>query len=296
MSITKKTWIRYIDTDTPKIELKDPIAIVGSPGLRSVGKIVVDELVKELEPELFAELYSYGFPGIYYGPSYLGAPCSAGAQIVGNNVAELPVVRVYILYKSQEQAQTQIQTQTQTQTQTHGRDIVMVTGYQAYDALNQYIVAEKLTDLFTELQITEVISLGAQVVEKGVRCCATDVELVAAMSKYGIEKTHVDRFIGLTGLVTAIAGKKSIKGVCLFASTEQNLTEPEYPDFTAAKELLEKVEAVVGLKVDAFGLEENRRRENEQIEENTKRAEEERIYQEKERERERDGDTPIGYA
>lgn len=278
MSITRKTWIKYIDTDRPKIKLKDPIAIVGSPGLRSVGKIVVDELVKELQPELFAELYSYGFPGIYYGPSYLGAPCSAGARIVGNNLVELPVVRVYIL------------------TQTQSRDIVIVTGYQAYDAINQYIVADKLTDLFTALQITEMISLGAQVVEKGVRCCATDVKLVAAMSKYGVERTHVDRFIGLTGLVAAVAGKKSIKGVCLFASTEQNFEEPEYPDFGAAKELLEKVNAVVGLKIDALGLEENRKRENELIEANTRREEEERIYQEKERKRKRGNDTPIGYA
>jgi len=297
MGITRKTWIKYIDRDRPKIELKDPVAIVGSPGLRSVGKIVVDELVKELQPELFAELYSYGFPSIYYGPSYLGAPCSAGVQIVRNNLVELPVVRVYILYRSQEQAQN-AERQTENQIRSRSRDIVMVTGYQAYDALNQYIVADKLTDLFTKLQIREIISLGAQVLEKGVRCCATDVELVAEVSKYGVMKTRVDRFIGLTGLVTAIARKKSIKGLCLFASTEQNLAEPEYPDFSAAKELLEKVEAIVELKINAFDLEENRKRENEQIEEKTRIAEEERIYQEKEREAKRkpDDDIPTGYA
>jgi len=77
MSVTRKVWIEYKD----EVELKEPIAIVGSPGLRSVGKLVVDELVEKRRPRLFAELYSYGFPAIYYGPSYLGAPCGVGVRI-----------------------------------------------------------------------------------------------------------------------------------------------------------------------------------------------------------------------
>jgi len=48
MSITRKAWINY--RDTRKRELNDPIAIVGSPGLRSVGKLVVDALVEKLPP------------------------------------------------------------------------------------------------------------------------------------------------------------------------------------------------------------------------------------------------------
>ena len=35
-----------------QIDLKDPIAIVGSPGLGSIGKLVVDELIKESKAEL----------------------------------------------------------------------------------------------------------------------------------------------------------------------------------------------------------------------------------------------------
>ncbi len=48
MGITKKAWINY--RDTSKIELREPIAIVGSPGLRSVGKLAVDALVEKLHP------------------------------------------------------------------------------------------------------------------------------------------------------------------------------------------------------------------------------------------------------
>lgn len=277
MSITRRAWINY--RDTRKLKLKDPIAIVGSPGLRSVGKLVVDTLVEKLQPQLFAELFSYGFPSIYYGPSYLCAPSHVGAQIAKGSVVELPSVKLYILNnKKQEQAQS--------------RDIVIISGYQAYDPFNQYMVADKLTDLFTELHIKEVISLGAQVIEVGVRCCATDVELLEEMYKYGIEKTHVDRFIGFSGLVAAIGREKGIKGVCLFANTTPNSIEPEYPDFNAAKGLLEKVGEIVGLKVDISDLEERSRSEGAHIEEGITRESEES----REKEREGDREELIGYA
>jgi len=277
MGITKRAWINY--QDTHKRELKDPIVIVGSPGLRSVGKLVIDALVEKSQPQLFAELFSYGFPSVYYGPSYLCAPSHVGAQLAKGNVVELPSVKLYILNNEiPEQAQS--------------RDIVIISGYQAHDALNHYMVADKLTDLFIELHIKKVISLGAQVIEEGVRCCATDVELLEEMSKYGIEKTHVDRFIGFSGLVAAIGREKGIKGICLFANTAQNPAEPEYPDFNAAKDLLEKVGEIVGLKVDISDLEERSRSEGELIEGGIKRESEEC----REKEREGDREDLIGYA
>jgi proteasome assembly chaperone (PAC2) family protein len=41
-----------------KPELNKPIAIVGSPGLRSIGALVVDKLIDATKAELTAELYS----------------------------------------------------------------------------------------------------------------------------------------------------------------------------------------------------------------------------------------------
>jgi proteasome assembly chaperone (PAC2) family protein len=268
MGITKKVWIDY--RDKSKIELKEPIAIVGSSGLRSVGKIVIDELVKKMDPRLFAQLYSYGFPSIYYGPSYLGAPSGVGVKMAKGNVAELPSVEFYILENKKNLSQ----------------DIIITRGYQAYNALNQYAVADKVTDLFTELHVKKVISLGAQVVEEGISSCATDLELLEEMYKYGIKKTNVDSFIGFSGLVVAIGREKGLKGVCLFANTAQNLTDPEYPDFNAAKELLEKVSEILGIRVDTSDLEEGRRVEKKLTEERRKREGEERRKEERERERE----------
>ncbi len=276
MGITKKVWIHY--RDTRKLDLHDPIAIVGSPGLRSVGKIVIDQLVEKLQPYLFAELFSYGFPSIYYGPSYLGAPSHVGAQIAKSNVVELPHVGIYLLKNNHQE-------------HVHGRDIVLISGYQAYNAFNQYMVANKVADLFTELHIKRVISLGAQVIEEGIRCCATTVELLTEMSKYGIEKTQVTRFIGFSGLVAVIAKEKGIEGVCLFANTTQNYADPEFPDFYAATALLEKVREIVGLRVETADLE-----ESESEKELKKRHREKEIAESVKKERERMREELSGYA
>ncbi len=236
MNKTKKAWIVYRD----EIELKEPVAIVGSPGLRSIGKLVVDELVDKLQTRLFAELYSYGFPAIYYGPSYLGAPGSAGVRIAKDGVTELPCVKFYGV-KSGKQ------------------DIIIVKGYQAYNSLNQYVVAEKVTGLFNAYHVKKVVSLGAQVIEEGIRCCATDLELLDDMLyKFGTQKTNVDRFIGFSGIVVAVGRAKGLKGVCLFANTTQNSEYPEAPDYDAAAELLEKLSEVLGFEIDSSDLKRRR--------------------------------------
>ncbi|HID20678.1 MAG TPA: hypothetical protein EYP28_07085 [Methanophagales archaeon] len=250
MSTTKKVWIKY--RDTSKLKLKEPIVIVGSSGLRSVGKIAVDVLVEKLHPRLFAELYSYGFPSIYYGPSYVGAPSAVGAKMVNGNLVELPKVEFYIL---------------------ENENIIITRGYQAYDGLNQYMVADKVTDLFKELHVKKQFSLGAQVIEEGIRGCASDPELLEEMSKYEIKRTNVELFIGFSGLVVAIGKEKGIKGICLFASTAQNLADVEYPDFYAAKELLDKLGEILKLSVDTSDLEERRHVEKELGEEKREKGE-----------------------
>ncbi len=266
MGITKKAWIDYRDKGRSRIRLKEPIAIVGSSGLRSVGKIVVDELVKKTDPRKFAELYSYGFPTIYYGPSYLGAPSAAGAKIAKGNVAHLPSVEFYALEQN--------------------HDIIITRGYQSYNAPNQYVVADKVTDLFKKYHVKMVISLGAQVIEEGITGCATDTALLKEMHKFGIKKTNVDRFIGFSGLVVAIGREKGLKGICLFANTTHNLADPECPDFNAAKELLEKISEILGIAVDTSDLEERGMAEGKITEE----------MQEQGQRREQEEEEPSGYV
>ena len=273
MGITKKVWIDYYNKS--KIDLKEPVAIVGSSGLRSVGKIVVDELVEKTHPQLFAELYSYGFPAVYYGPSYLGAPCAAGVKIKKANVVQLPSVEFYALER-----------------QKQNQDVIITRGYQSYNALNQYVVADKVTGLFKEFQVKKVISLGAQVIEEGITGCATDPELLEEMYRFEIKRTSVDRFIGFSGLVVAMGREKGLRGACIFANTSQNLANPEYPDFDAAKKLLEKIAEILEFNVDTSDLKAKRMAQQELMEEIIKREE----MREKKRKRELEIEESRGYA
>jgi proteasome assembly chaperone (PAC2) family protein len=250
MSITRKVWIEYKDeykeTSEIKPDLKKPIAIVGSSGLRSVGKIVIDYLVEKAQPqpELFAQLYSYGFPCIYYGPSYVCPPSAVGVETTKSGVVKLPQAEFYEL---------------QWRSRAH-HDVIITKGYQANDSVFQYEVADKVTDIFKQLHVSKIISLGAQTLEEGIRCCATDVELVKEMNKYGIKKANVEQFIGFSALVVAIGKEKGLKGVCLFANTHQNTADVEYPDFNASRKLLEKISELWGLRVDTSDLEEQEKK------------------------------------
>jgi len=247
MGITRKAWVTYRDTLTT-IKLTNPIAIVGAPGLRSVGKIAVDTLIEQLQPRLYAEIYSYGFPCIYYGPSYLGAPSHAGALTTKDQLTELPSVKVYIV-------------EPKSGSGTADKEFVLISGYQAYDPLNQHLVVDRVTDILKELGVKRVFSLGAQVIESGMTCCATDTNVLDEMARYGITQTHVNMFIGFSGLVAALGMMKGIEGVCLFSSTTQNTEDPEYPDLDAAQELVVRVAEILGFQIDTADFERRRRHE-----------------------------------
>ncbi|MHC1635376.1 MAG: PAC2 family protein [Candidatus Methanospirareceae archaeon] len=257
MSIKGKIEIRYIE----KIRLKEPVAIVGSSGLRSVGKIAVDFLAKKTNAKLFAELYSYSFPTLYYGPSYLCPPSSAGVE-VRDGLIELPKIKFYAIEEE---------------------NIIITVGYQAHNVIGQYMVADKVTDLFKHLNVKKIISLGAQTLEEGIRCCVTDIELLDELNKYGIEKTSVDRFIGFSGLIIGIGKIKGMKGICLLGDTTQNFENPESPDFGAVKRLLEKISYILGMEIDFAELEEEEETEEEMIME---KIAEMREKKEKEKEKE----------
>ena len=57
----KDTWIER----RGDVELIEPIAVVGSPGLRSIGKLVMESLIAKTQATLIADLYSTHMPSIY---------------------------------------------------------------------------------------------------------------------------------------------------------------------------------------------------------------------------------------
>jgi proteasome assembly chaperone (PAC2) family protein len=200
------------------LALNNPIAIVGSPGMRSIGKLVVDKLIEESGADLVAELFSSHLPVIYETkPSFAAHPSfpGLGGAIVLNGDLELPKVQFYAGGKP---------------------SIVFTKGYHA-NFSGQYDIAEKVVDFLSNLNVRRIIVIaGYGSTQKNVCCAATKPELISEMKeRFNIEVDYKGPFYGFSGLVFGIAKLKSIDALCLFAGVTPNPENPESPDEEAAQ-------------------------------------------------------------
>lgn len=211
-------------------------AIVGSRGLRSVGKIAVDYLVEKLQPRLIEELYSPHFPMIYQTqPSYAAHPDYPGRPGVWlqHDRIELPKVEFYL---------------------SDSPRLLLTRGYHA-NFQGQHEVAEQVLDIYEKHSVTRLFVLAGYGVGEGEVCCAaTDPELVDELKKRGIGTGYEGPFIGFSGLVLGLAKLRGIKGICLFGRSQPNPEDPESPDPRAAGKVLEKLADILELDLDLTGL------------------------------------------
>ena len=226
-----ETWIKYLNR--PK--LREPVAIVGSPGLRSVGEYAIKYLVNNLKSTLTAELYSSHFPVVYQtSPSYApfpGFPGESGVTIAQNQT-KLPKVELHYSITPDTP------------------DLIIAKGIHA-NFYGQYEVAEKVLDFFEEFGVKGLIVLAGYGREgEDVCCAATSLSMIEEMKKLGIEKGYDGPFYGFSGLVFGLATLRGMKGVCLFGRTKPNPEYPEDPDPSAAKMVLQKLDQL--LKTDVF--------------------------------------------
>lgn len=211
-------------------------AIVGSRGLRSVGKIAVDYLIEKLQPRLIEELYSPHFPMIYQTqPSYAAHPDYPGGPGVWlqHDRIELPKVEFYL---------------------SDSPRLLLTRGYHA-NFQGQHEVAEQVLDMYEKHSVTRLFVLAGYGVGEGEVCCAaTDPELVDELKKRGIGTGYEGPFIGFSGLVLGLAKLRGIKGICLFGRSQPNPEDPESPDPRAAGKVLEKLADILELDLDLTGL------------------------------------------
>jgi len=211
-------------------------AIVGSRGLRSVGKIAVDYLIEKLHPRLIEELYSPHFPMIYQTqPSYAAHPDYPGRPGVWlqHDRIELPKIEFYL---------------------SDSPRLLLTRGYHA-NFQGQHEVAEQVLDIYEKHSVTRLFVLAGYGVGEGEVCCAaTDPELVDELKKRGIGTGYEGPFIGFSGLVLGLAKLRGIKGICLFGRSQPNPEDPESPDPRAAGKVLEKLADILELDLDLTGL------------------------------------------
>ncbi|KON33141.1 MAG: hypothetical protein AC479_05505 [miscellaneous Crenarchaeota group-6 archaeon AD8-1] len=216
-------WLKEIK----KVQLKDGIAIVGSPGLGSIGKLSIDYLVKETKAELTATLYSSHLPLIYHTkPAYLAhysLPGSAGIKIKQNEI-DLPKVDFF----------------------TKEPKLILTSGYHAnFDGC--YEIAEEVVKFLKNNRIKRIIiTAGYGSKEKKVCCAATSQKLIQEMkNKYNIETEYQGPFYGFSGLVFGAAKLQQIEAISLFSGVEAKPGNPEFPNEESAKLLIDILKKMI---------------------------------------------------
>lgn len=211
-----------------KPKLKNPICIVGLPGIGNIGRIAVGYAVHELKAKKFAELYSpYFFPFV----------------MIHNNAIHT-LRNEFYYYKSRK-----------------GRDLILLIGdCQTYDPKGHYEVVGKILDFLKSLGCKDIITVGGfgtgKVSEKPkVYGVVTENEQIEKYKKYGINfdiGDQIGTIVGASGLLVGIGKAYGIKGIVLLGETTGF---PIITDPTAAEAVLNILEKILGIKIDLGKLE-----------------------------------------
>ncbi len=220
-----------------KPKLKDPVAVVGSQGLRSIGLIAIDHMIMEWNLKQFATLHSSHFPIVYHGLPYEGVSGEAGSA-VKDGVVNVPKIEFY-----------------------EKSNVIITRGYHA-DGEGQYEVAVKVADFFKDMGVKRIISLGGFVhnkfnldEERRVSICGTNEKIIEEVAKKGVSVDYTGPFLGFSALVLGAGMSRGIEGFALFSQTTPDQENPLNPDPVAAKALLKKLSSILETEIDTKDME-----------------------------------------
>jgi len=212
-----------------KPKLKNPICIVGLPGIGNIGRIAIGYAVHELKAKKFAELYSpYFFPFV---------------MIHQDTIHTLR--NEFYYYKNPS-----------------GRDLVMLIGdCQTYDPKGHYEVAGKILEFLKGLGVKDIITVGGfgigRVSEKPkVYGVVSDPKMAKELKKYGINfkiGEQIGTIVGASGLLIGLSKLFGMKGLVLLGETTGF---PIITDPTAAEAVLMILQKILKIKMDISKLEE----------------------------------------
>jgi len=211
-----------------KPKLRDPICLVGLPGIGNIGRIAIGYMVHELKAKKFAELFSpYFFPFV----------------MIHNNMIHT-LKNEFYYYKGKD------------------KDLILLIGdCQTYDPKGHYEVVGKILELLKELGCKQIITVGGfgtgQVSEKPkVYGSVTDSDMVKKYKKFGIDfdiSGQIGTIVGASGLLIGLSKLYGIKGMVLLGETTGF---PIITDPTAAESVLGVLKKMLKIKIDLSKLDE----------------------------------------
>jgi uncharacterized protein (TIGR00162 family) len=218
----KETFIKEL----VEVELKNPILIEGLPGLGVVGKIATRYLIKQLNAERFAYLYSPHFP--YF--------------VLVNRKGSVRLLRgTFYFWKNQR----------------GGNDLILFTGdRQAQTIEGQYEISDRILDFAKQHKVKIIVTIGGYRMEvkdkPKVVAAATNQELLnRALQAKAVLSSMGSPIVGTAGLILGLARFKKIDALCLLGETRGYLPDPK-----ATKSVLEVLKTMLSINVDLAGLDE----------------------------------------
>jgi len=226
----KMTW-KITKTVKKMPKLKRPILIEGLPGIGNVGKVAVDFIIDELEAKKLYDIFSYTFPHSVF--------------VNEKNLVSLPQISLY--YK---------------QFKDKRNDLLLLAGdIQPTDEVASYEFTDKILDIFEKLNGKEIITLGgiglATVPKKPKVYCTGNSKDIIKKYKNGTKLDNklygvVGPIIGVSGLLLGMAERRNIKAISFLAET---FGHPLYLGINGAKEIINVLNKMLGLKVNIKKLE-----------------------------------------
>jgi uncharacterized protein (TIGR00162 family) len=216
------------------VELKNPILIVGFPGLGMVGSIATEYLAKQVKAQKHATLHSPHFPYHVLVDKQGGARLLRGEFYVWKNP-------------------------------TKENDLLFLTGdSQAQTIEGQFEVANSILDFAEKKNVKTIITIGGYRNEfEGaptvVAVSTNPALLTKALEAEAVSSEAGTPIVGTAGLLLGLTKfRKTMAAVCLLGETRGYLPDPK-----TAKSVIEILQRLVGVAVDLKGLDEEIERSKE---------------------------------
>lgn len=214
---------------------KDPLLVVGLPGIGFVSKLAVDHLVKQVKAERIATIYSPYFPN----------------QVIALKSGKLRMFSMRFFYKKLKK-----------------RDVIFLKGdIQPLTIEGQYEVCSKALEYFGSLGGNQVVSMaGFAVAPKAdkvpaIYCTSTSKTMHATFKKLGAKNVEKSiPIVGMAGLFPGLAKAYGMKGVCLLVETPGTVI-----DAKGATALVHILGSVTGEKFETASLEVSAKKAEEMI-------------------------------
>ena len=206
-------------------ELREPLVLIGMPGIALVGKLAVLSVIQSLKCDLYAEIYYHDFP-----PHIIINQAKINMPKIGIYMKKLP--------------------------KTADRDIIVITGdYQPTTSLGIYSLSDFICKICKKFNTHLIVSTGAFVPEavgdkRNVYVSSTQKEWIDFFLGSPTETTVILKngyISGANGIIPAWSAiHYDIPGVCILADALPLLQI----DPAASKELVRVLNALFNLEVD----------------------------------------------